>query len=158
MIEGSVEVDSGRRHDVLEPGEQATTSPNLGRTAIEDEISWSRNKLEHLALLAGLVGICLAVCGTAMQGLFRNPLADPSLIGVSSGASAGASMAIVFGAGAVLEGTPLAGLSLRSFADSLRSLYPLNALWRPVGNLPFPYGPRAHWANLLARIASLAFE
>ena len=42
-------------------------------------------------ILAGLVGICLAVCGTAMQGLFRNPLADPSLIGVSSGASAGAS-------------------------------------------------------------------
>ena len=48
-------------------------------------------------LLAGLVGLCLAICGTAMQGLFRNPLADPSLIGVSGGASAGASFAIVFG-------------------------------------------------------------
>lgn len=63
-------------------------------------------------LLAGLVGICLAVCGTAMQGLFRNPLADPSLIGVSSGASAGASLMIVMGGGAILQGSQFAGLSV----------------------------------------------
>lgn len=63
-------------------------------------------------ILAGLVGVCLAVCGTAMQGLFRNPLADPSLIGVSSGASAGASLAIVLGGGAILQGSQFAGLSL----------------------------------------------
>jgi len=50
-------------------------------------------------LLAALVGATLAVAGVMMQGLFRNPLADPSLIGVSSGASAGASFVIVFGAG-----------------------------------------------------------
>lgn len=63
-------------------------------------------------ILAGLVGICLAVCGTAMQGLFRNPLADPSLIGVSSGASAGASLMIVMGSGVVLQDSQFAGLSL----------------------------------------------
>lgn len=62
-------------------------------------------------LLAGLVGVCLAVCGTAMQGLFRNPLADPSLIGVSSGASAGASLMIVFGPSALLASGQFAGLS-----------------------------------------------
>lgn len=62
-------------------------------------------------ILASLVGVCLAVCGTAMQGLFRNPLADPSLIGVSSGASAGASFAIVFG-GLWLESSSFFGLSL----------------------------------------------
>lgn len=62
-------------------------------------------------LLAGLVGVCLAVCGTAMQGLFRNPLADPSLIGVSSGASAGASLMIVLGGSALLQGGQVAGLS-----------------------------------------------
>ncbi len=50
------------------------------------------------ALLAALVGACLALCGAAIQGLFRNPLADPALIGVSSGASVGASTAIVMGA------------------------------------------------------------
>ncbi len=63
-------------------------------------------------ILAGLVGVCLAVCGTAMQGLFRNPLADPSLIGVSSGASAGASLMIVLGGGALLQGGQAAGLSV----------------------------------------------
>lgn len=63
-------------------------------------------------LLAGLVGVCLAVCGAAMQGLFRNPLADPSLIGVSSGASAGASFAIVLGGSAWLQGWMSGGLSL----------------------------------------------
>src|SRR5690606_35917879 len=55
--------------------------------------------LSHLrlprALLAALVGGLLAICGTATQGLFRNSLADPSLIGVSAGAAAGASAVIV---------------------------------------------------------------
>lgn len=48
-------------------------------------------------LLAALVGACLAGAGAAMQGLFRNPLADPGLIGVSSGAALAAVAAIVFG-------------------------------------------------------------
>ena len=46
-------------------------------------------------LLAVFVGSILAMCGAAMQGLFRNPLADPSLIGVTAGASLGASLMIV---------------------------------------------------------------
>ena len=49
--------------------------------------------------LAGLVGAALAVSGAALQGLFRNPLADPGLIGVSSGAALGAVAMIVLGAG-----------------------------------------------------------
>src|SRR5690625_1070870 len=48
-------------------------------------------------LLAALVGGVLAVSGAAMQGLFRNPLADPGLIGVSSGAGLGAVSVIVLG-------------------------------------------------------------
>jgi iron complex transport system permease protein len=47
-------------------------------------------------LLAVLVGSMLAQCGTAMQGLFRNPLADPGIVGVSSGAAVGAVLAIYF--------------------------------------------------------------
>ncbi len=47
------------------------------------------------ALLATAVGALLACSGAMTQGLFRNPLADPSLIGVGAGASAGASVAIV---------------------------------------------------------------
>lgn len=48
-------------------------------------------------MLAGLVGAALAVSGAALQGLFRNPLADPGLIGVSSGAALGAIAMIVLG-------------------------------------------------------------
>ncbi len=47
------------------------------------------------ALLGISVGAVLALSGVAMQGLFRNPLADPGLIGVSSGAALGAAMTIV---------------------------------------------------------------
>lgn len=47
-------------------------------------------------LLALLVGASLACAGAAMQGLFRNPLADPGLVGVASGAALAAVAAIVF--------------------------------------------------------------
>ncbi|GEA61577.1 FecCD family ABC transporter permease [Vibrio comitans] len=46
-------------------------------------------------LLAIAIGGILAICGTVMQGLFRNPLADPGIIGVSAGAALGAALAIV---------------------------------------------------------------
>ncbi len=49
------------------------------------------------AILGFLIGASLAVSGTIMQGLFRNPLADPGLVGVSSGASFGAVVIIVLG-------------------------------------------------------------
>lgn len=57
------------------------------------------------ALAALLIGAVLGVCGAGMQGLFRNPLADPGLIGVTSGASLGSVLYLKFAAGA------LAGLS-----------------------------------------------
>ena len=57
--------------------------------------------IEHIrlprTLMAILVGATLALTGAGMQGLFRNPLADPSLIGVSSGAALGAALFIVLG-------------------------------------------------------------
>jgi iron complex transport system permease protein len=56
-------------------------------------------------VLGGLIGAGLAVSGAAMQGLFRNPLADPGLIGVASGAALAAVAVIVLGA------TLLRGLS-----------------------------------------------
>jgi iron complex transport system permease protein len=64
-------------------------------------------------LLAIFVGSVLATTGAVMQGLFRNPLADPSLIGVSSGASVGASLMIVT-AGGFIQGGALVWLSLVS--------------------------------------------
>lgn len=47
------------------------------------------------ALLGALVGASLAASGTALQGLFRNPLVDAGLLGVSSGAGFGAALAII---------------------------------------------------------------
>lgn len=61
-------------------------------------------------VLCLLVGSGLAVCGAVLQGVFRNPLADPALIGVSSGAAVGAVAAILFGAAS------LGGVGLPLFA------------------------------------------
>lgn len=47
------------------------------------------------SLMCLLVGATLSLCGAVMQGLFRNPLAEPGIIGVSSGAGLGAGLAIV---------------------------------------------------------------
>ena len=58
-------------------------------------------------LCVALTGAALSVCGAAMQGLLQNPLADGSTLGVSSGASLGAVLAIAFGVR--LPGFPLAG-------------------------------------------------
>ncbi len=48
-------------------------------------------------ILASIVGASLALSGACLQGLFRNPLADPGLIGVSSGAALGVALTIVLG-------------------------------------------------------------
>ena len=72
---------------------------------------------------AALVGCGLAVAGTTMQGLFRNPMADPYIIGTSSGGALGATIAIVLLAG---NGRPVLAFLGRS-----RSLHRL--LHRPGG-------------------------
>lgn len=48
-------------------------------------------------LLAGIVGMGLSVVGATFQGMFKNPMADPYVLGVSSGAALGATLSIVFG-------------------------------------------------------------
>ncbi len=73
-------------------------------------------------LLGALVGAGLAVSGALMQGLFRNPLADPALVGVSSGAALGASTMIVFGSllpGAVVGALGTWGIALAAFGGGL---------------------------------------
>lgn len=61
-------------------------------------------------LFAIIVGGALALSGAVMQALFRNPLAEPTLIGISSGASLGAVAALLFGFGSALA-TGLAGFT-----------------------------------------------
>ena len=48
-------------------------------------------------ICAGLMGAALSICGASMQGLLRNPLADGSTLGISSGAALGAALSIVLG-------------------------------------------------------------
>lgn len=63
-------------------------------------------RLPHL-VLSFLIGAGLSVCGAVMQAVMKNPLADPYLLGISSGASLGAVIAIASGVGTVwgLDGT-----------------------------------------------------
>ena len=69
-------------------------------------------------LLAAVVGASLAVSGAAMQGLFRNPLADPGLIGISSGAALAVAVVIVL-AGPLTGTLGLYGLSTAAFVGGL---------------------------------------
>ena len=76
-------------------------------------------------LTAAAVGAGLAICGAVMQALTRNPLADPYLLGLSSGASVGAVVVIVLGVGILL---PLA-----AFAGALAALIATLALAGAAG-------------------------
>lgn len=67
--------------------------------------------------LSGLVGMGLAVTGAAFQGLFRNPLADPHILGVSSGAALGATLAML--SGVHLRFFGMGAIGLFAFAGGL---------------------------------------
>ena len=64
-----------------------------GMLARDQLVLWSI-RIPRIAV-AAMIGALLAVSGTIMQGLFRNPLADPALVGVSSGGAFAAAVAIV---------------------------------------------------------------
>ncbi|WP_295164768.1 FecCD family ABC transporter permease [Selenomonas sp. F0473] len=74
----------------------SVADPSGAGSMRQDVIQYLR--LPHL-VLAFLVGACLAVTGAVMQAVMKNPLADPYLLGISSGASLGAVLAIVGGIG-----------------------------------------------------------
>lgn len=71
-------------------------------------------------LNVALVGAALSLCGAAMQGLLRNPLADGSTLGVSSGASLGAVLAILLGFSA--PGSAVGSVTLVSMLFAFLSL------------------------------------
>jgi len=62
------------------------------------------------AILAFLVGACLSLSGAILQGYFQNPLADPFVVGVSSGASFGAVLCLALGFQSVVFGVPVQSL------------------------------------------------
>lgn len=79
-------------------------------TPLQDGIVWEL-RLPRV-LTAASVGAGLAVCGAVMQALTRNPLADPYLLGLSSGASLGAVAVLLLGVGLLLPVAAFAGAML----------------------------------------------
>ncbi len=87
------------------PGISLDSGLSLSREAIVWDIRFPR------VVLGLMVGGMLATSGAAYQGVFRNPLADPYLLGIAAGAGFGATVAIVAGAGdgsGLLDAVPLA--------------------------------------------------
>ena len=86
-----------------------------------DVLTGHQYVIKHLRMPRTLFGIfigaSLSVAGAMMQGLFRNPLADPGLLGVSSGAALGASLSIVLGF--TIPFFPALTLPLSAFAGGI---------------------------------------
>jgi iron complex transport system permease protein len=95
-------------------------------------------------LLAMLVGAALAVSGTALQALLRNPLADPYVLGISSGAALGAIVALWIG-GKVAAASPLV-----AFAGALVTMAWVYLLGRRAGRL-------ASYTLVLAGVITASF-
>lgn len=83
-------------------------------------------------ILAALVGAALAVGGCALQGLFRNPLAEPGILGVSSGGALGAVIAIFLG----FQASSLWVLPSAAFAGALASALAVFAIATTKGRTP----------------------
>lgn len=85
-------------------------------------------------LVAALVGIALATSGTVLQGLLRNPIADPFIIGISAGASLGASAALVSGIGASVFGI-LYSVPIAAFISALGTVFLIYNLSKIGGSI-----------------------
>lgn len=72
-------------------------------------------------LSALLIGTALSASGTIFQGVFRNPMADPYVLGVSAGASVGAGVALLWGAGLNFFGFPI--VPLAAFLTALVTIF-----------------------------------
>jgi len=92
---------------------------------------------------AAVVGMGLSVAGAFFQGLLRNPMADPYVLGISSGAALGATIAIVLGFG-------ILGLNAMAFIASLMTVFFVYAISKVGGRISMT-------TMLLAGIAVSAF-
>ncbi len=100
-------------------------------------------------VLGAIVGGTLAMAGAAYQGVFRNPLADPYLLGAAAGANLGATLAITLAPGASLIGVNV--VPLAAFAGAGAAVAGAYALGRTVSGL------RSATGLILAGVAIAAF-
>ncbi|AJE82830.1 iron ABC transporter [Streptomyces albus] len=122
LVLGSVRIPAQEVLAALAPGAE----PSPVRTIVR-EVRLPR------VLLAVVVGAGLAVTGAVLQALVRNPLADPFLLGISSGASAGAVLVLVLGVGGGI--TTTAAMPAAAFAGALLALVLVYGLARRGGTL-----------------------
>lgn len=86
----------------------------------EGSITIIKNVRLPRIVLGFLAGASLSVCGTGFQGIFKNPMADPFILGVSSGAALGASIGIVFHFNSGFLG--MGGTTLLAFAGAFGTI------------------------------------
>ena len=115
-------------------------------SAVQEAVLWQLRAPR--VVLAGLVGGMLAIAGSAYQGVFRNPLADPYLLGVAAGAGLGATLAIAYGAVAH-SSSPV--VPLAAFAGAIVAVVFTYALGRSAG------AARATGALVLAGVTVATF-
>ena len=108
-------------------GHLGGTAANV--TPIRDGIVWDL-RLPR-TLLAALCGAGLGLCGAIMQSLLRNPLADPFVLGISSGASTGAVLIVILGVG-----SGVIGLSSGAFIGAVISFALVLLLAHAAGGTP----------------------
>ena len=114
-------------------------------SSVEEAVLWQLRAPR--VVLAGLVGGMLALAGASYQGVFRNPLADPYLLGVAAGAGLGATIAIAYGSvGSTGQLVPVA-----AFAGATVAVVFAYALGRSVG------AARTTGALVLAGVTVAAF-
>jgi iron complex transport system permease protein len=105
------------------------SAPDAAVSVGQDSIVWQLRAPR--VLLGALVGAGLALVGTALQAVTRNPLADPHLLGVSSGAAFGAVLVVLY----LGEFAGLLSLPLAAFAGALASMLLVLAIASRGGRL-----------------------
>lgn len=94
-----------------------------------DDVGIIRDVRLPRILLAGLVGCALSVSGCTMQALFRNPLADPFILGISSGAAVGASASLLLNS----AGIQIYVLPLFAFLGGMGAVFGVYLIARAAG-------------------------
>ncbi|WP_456695075.1 FecCD family ABC transporter permease [Aeromicrobium sp. P5_D10] len=124
-------------------------------TQVEDQIVWTFRVPR--VLLAALVGATLAAVGTILQAIIRNPLADPYVLGASSGAALGAVGALAIGAtvpgllvtGSAFAGAATAGIAVYVLTVRGRRLEPLRLVLAGVA-LSYLFSAITGWITVTA--------
>lgn len=84
-------------------------------------------------IIAALTGAGLSICGGVFQGMFRNPMADPYILGISSGAAFGATVSIVFGS---IMSQSVGMTTIAAFCGAILTTIVVYFIARTGGRLP----------------------